>query len=94
MNNVKRWEKLPECVLGGDEHYSAVEEGWVNKETRAEVLVFRTAETNLESETSKEWAIAHPWGEEGNMMFRSELEEAIEAAVEWMEAHPHSTNAC
>lgn len=93
MNGIKHWEELPEGVLEGDEHYSAVEKGWVNTKTRAEVLVFRTAETNLESEISKKWAIAHPWEEKGNIMFRSGLEEAIEAATEWMEAHPHPTSA-
>lgn len=87
-NNIKHWEELPEAVIEGNEQYSAVVEGWVNTFNRAEVVIFQTEETTLGKETSKAWAIAHPWEKEGNMMFRDSREEAVEAAAEWMREHP------
>lgn len=87
-SNIKHWEELPQAVVEGDEQYSAVVKGWVNTLNRAEVVIFRTEETTLGQETSKSWAVAHPWEKDGNMMFRDSREEAVEAATEWMESHP------
>ena len=85
---IAHWEELPDAVIDGDEQYSAVNTGWVNTTNRTEVVVFRTEETNLSEETSKKWAVAHPWEEDGNIMLRDNRDDAIEAAKAWMRANP------
>ena len=92
MEDIDNWERLPKGVTEHDQAYCAVTCGWVNTETRAEVLVFRAQETGLGDVTSKEWAITHPWEEGGNTKFQNSEEEAIETAIQWMKDHPRPTN--